>query len=174
SDKVLSGDGENQSVTSDAATDMAGNVAAGSMVGGIDIDGHAPQTLSNNTCVQVNGWCTGAAATVALTATDVGPSGVREIRYSVDGGPWQVSPGATKAIAVSLDGSGSGTVDYYAVDRADNAEPVNHTSLTWDNIAPTVTHTVSPTPNAEGWNRADTTVHFTAKDDDKGSGVDPS
>ena len=30
---------------------------------------------------------------------------------------------------------------------------------------------MSPTPNADGWNNADVTVTFTAKDDDRGSGI---
>ncbi|HET8596012.1 MAG TPA: PxKF domain-containing protein, partial [Intrasporangium sp.] len=47
----------------------------------------------------------------------------------------------------------------------------NSVALKWDNIAPTVTHTLTPVPNADEWNNADVTVTFTAKDDDKGSGV---
>jgi hypothetical protein len=45
-------------------------------------------------------------------------------------------------------------------------------SLKYDNIAPTVTHTVTPVANAADWSRAPTTVHFDATDDDGGSGVD--
>jgi len=47
-------------------------------------------------------------------------------------------------------------------------------ALAYDNIAPMVTHTLNPAANAADWNRADTTVHFIAKDDDGGSGVDAS
>ena len=44
-------------------------------------------------------------------------------------------------------------------------------ALKYDNIAPTVTHTVNPTANASDWNNSDVTVHFDAKDTDPGSGV---
>jgi hypothetical protein len=72
--KVISGDGTNQSVTSDPATDDAGNSAPGKTVGGINIDGQAPQTKADNLCTATNGYCTGATATVTFRATDVGPA----------------------------------------------------------------------------------------------------
>jgi hypothetical protein len=170
--KAIRGDGANQSVTSDPATDVAGNERAGRTVGGIDVDGTAPATTANNQCTKVNGWCTGSTANVVLTATDQpGLSGVKEIRYQVNGGTTQVASGATKTVTVPLDGSGAATLTYWAVDNADNREPANSVALKWDNIAPTVTHTVSPKPNSADWNNADVTVHFDAKDDDAGSGV---
>ena len=170
--KLLKGDGANQSVTSDTATDVAGNVAAAKTVGGINIDGTAPSTTSNNQCTATNGYCTGSSADVVLTATDQpGLSGVKEIHYSIDGGTEQVAAGATKTVSVPLTGSGAGTVKYWAVDNAGNVEAANSVALKWDNIAPTVTHALSPVPNADEWNNADVTVTFTAKDDDKGSGV---
>jgi hypothetical protein len=169
---LLTGDGAGQSVTSDGATDLAGNHGAGATVGGINIDGRAPSTTSNNTCTAVNGWCTGSTADVLLTATDqAGLSGVKEIHYVVDGGAEQVAGGASATASVPLSGSGAGTVRYWAVDRAGNVEQANSVALKWDNIAPTVTHTLSPAANADGWTRADTTVTFSAKDDDRGSGV---
>jgi hypothetical protein len=170
--KVVSGDGANQSVTSDPASDKAGNEASGKTVGGINIDGSAPSTTANNQCTKVNGWCTGSTASVVLTATDqAGLSGVKAIHYKIDGGAEQVAAGATKTVSVPLDGSGAGKVAYWAVDNAGNAEAANEVSLKWDNIAPTVTHTLSPPANANDWNKSDVTVHFTAKDDDAGSGV---
>jgi hypothetical protein len=173
SDKVLSDNGADQSVTSAPATDIAGNSAAGETVGGIDIDGLPPQTAADNTCVKANGWCTGATATVVLTATDqAGLSGVEEIRYRVDSGAEQVADGATKSITVPLDGSGEATVRFQAVDRAGNRELENGVALKYDNIAPFVTHTVSPSPNADQWNAEAVTVQFNAKDNDGGSGVD--
>ncbi|RNE66733.1 OmpL47-type beta-barrel domain-containing protein [Cryobacterium tepidiphilum] len=170
--RLVAGDGANQSVTSDPATDVAGNASAGATVSGINIDGTAPSTTSNNTCSAVNDFCTGDTATVLLTATDqAGLSGVKEIHYSVDGGTEQVAPGTTATVAVPLTGSGAGSVRYYAVDKAGNVESANGVALKWDNIAPTVDHALSPKPNAAEWNKADVTVTFTAKDDDKGSGV---
>jgi hypothetical protein len=170
--KLITGDGANQSVTSDPATDNAGNVGAGVKVSGINIDGTPPSTTSNNTCTAVNDYCTGDTATVVLTAADqTGLSGVKEIHYTVEGGAELIASGTTTTVVVPLTGSGTGTVTYYAVDKAGNAESANGVSLKWDNIAPTLGHTLSPKPNADEWNNADVTVTFTAKDDDKGSGV---
>ena len=173
SDKLISGNGANQSVTGDAASDNAGNTTAGVNVGGINIDGLAPQSSANNVCTSKNGYCKGATATVKITAADqAGLSGVKEIRYSVSGGPEKFATGASVDVQVPLNGSGLANVSYWAVDNADNAEPANGIALKYDNIAPTVTHTLNPSPNADEWNNSDVTVHFDAKDDDTGSGVD--
>jgi hypothetical protein len=170
--KLLKGNGANQGVTSDPATDVAGNVNPATTVGGINIDGTAPTSSANNTCTATNGYCTGSIADVVLTATDQAAlSGVKEIHYIIDGGVEQVAAGATKTVSVPLDGSGAGTVRYWAVDKAGNVEAANSVSLKWDNIAPAVSHTLSPAPNADEWNNADVIVTFTAKDDDKGSGI---
>ncbi|MEJ2852369.1 MULTISPECIES: OmpL47-type beta-barrel domain-containing protein [unclassified Saccharothrix] len=168
--RVLRGDGVDQSVTADPATDVAGNTGAPVTFGGVDIDGTPPTTTADHPC---SGWCTGSTATVVLTASDA-LSGVTEIHYRRDSGPEQTAPGASATITVPLDGSGSGTLTYWAVDRAGNVESVNTAALKWDNIAPAVTHTLSPAPNADDWNNSDVTVTFSAQDDDAGSGVDPA
>jgi hypothetical protein len=171
--KVAALNGTNQSVTSDPAEDVAGNVAPGVTVGGLKIDSLPPQSTADNQCTKANGWCTGASANVVITANDqAGLSGVKEIHYSIGGGAEQVAAGATKTVSVPLDGSGNGTVEYYAVDVAGNREPANAVALEWDNIAPTVSHTLAPAPNATGWNVNDVTVRFSARDNDRGSGVD--
>jgi hypothetical protein len=172
--KVLSGNGANQSVTSDPAADKAGNVSAGKTIGDINIDGTAPTTSADNQCTKSNGWCTGATANVVLTAADqAGLSGVKELRYSVNGGAQQAAAGARTTVVVPLDGSGEAKVTYFAVDSAGNVEEANTVALQYDNIAPTVTHTVTPQSNAEGWSNRDVVVHFDAKDNDAGSGIAP-
>src|SRR5205807_2621528 len=55
-----------------------------------------------------------------------------------------------------------------------NTEPANKITLAYDNIGPTLTHTLTPAANASGWNNSNVTVHFDAKDTDPGSGVDPA
>ncbi|MEU7525085.1 PxKF domain-containing protein [Saccharothrix sp. NPDC042600] len=168
--RVLRGDGVDQSVTADPAADVAGNTGAPVTFGGVDIDGTPPTTTADNPCT---GWCTGSTATVVLTASDA-LSGVTEIYYRIDGGPEQTAAGATTTVAVPLDGTGSGTISYWSVDAAGNAESPNTAALKWDNIAPAITHTLTPAPNADDWNNSDVTVTFTARDDDAGSGIDPS
>jgi hypothetical protein len=167
---VIAGDGIGQSVTSGVPTDIAGNAGSTGTVEGIDIDGTAPISMADNTCTKVNGWCTGPTADVVLGATD-NLSGVKEIHYRVDGGAEQVAQGSSTTVSVPLTGSGSGTVSYWAVDVAGNAETPNQVALKWDNISPTVTHSLNSAANAQGWNNSDVTVTFAAKDDDQGSGV---
>jgi hypothetical protein len=167
---LLSSDGSNQAVTSGKPSDVAGNTGDSATVGGIDIDGTAPVSTSDNQCTKVDGWCTGSTANVVLGATDA-LSGVKEIHYRVDSGSEQVASGHSTTVSVPLSGTGSGTVTYWAVDVAGNAEAPNSVSLQWDNIAPTVSHVLSPAANAQGWNNSDVTVTFSAKDDDQGSGV---
>jgi hypothetical protein len=169
-EETIDGNLRDQSVTSGVATDNAGNEAAGKSVGGINIDGDAPTTLAETACTRVNDWCTGDHATVKLTASDqVGLSGVKEIRYQVNGGAEQVAEGQTALVSVPLNGEGEATVRYWSVDYADNAEVVKTASLKWDNIAPVVTPVLSPLPNLAGWNRNDVTVSFLAAD--TGSGI---
>ncbi|MFN2489221.1 MAG: OmpL47-type beta-barrel domain-containing protein [Actinomycetota bacterium] len=173
--EVLSGDGADQSVTSGPARDLADNTRAGKTIGGINIDGRAPVTTADTQCTKVNEWCTGSSASIVLSATDqAGLSGVKEIHYRVNGGEEQVAQGSTKTVNVALDGSGEASVRFYAVDVAGNAEAPNAVALTYDNIAPAMTHSVSPKPNAADWNNSNVTVHFDAKDNDGGSGIDAS
>jgi len=172
-DAVVSGDGADQKVTSEFANDVAGNTNS-KTVTGINIDGHEPQTTADNQCTATNGYCTGGTATVVLSSTDVGPSGVKEIHYTVNAGTEQVATGAKATVSVPLSGTGTASVKYYAVDVAGNVEPSQTAALKYDNIAPTVTHTVNPKANASDWNNSDVTVHFDAKDTDPGSGVDES
>jgi hypothetical protein len=167
---LIKGDGANQSSTSGQPADVSGNVGKTDTVSGIDIDGTAPATTANNQCTKTDGWCTGSTANVVLTATD-NLSGVKAIHYRVDGGTEQSTPGGTTTVSVPLSGSGSGTVSYWAVDKAGNVESTNSETLKWDNIAPTITHALSPHPNGDEWNNSDVTVTFAAKDDDQGSGV---
>ncbi len=172
SDAVLMDDGANQSASGDV-TDKAGNTAS-TAVTGINVDSQAPTTTADATCTLKNGWCSGDAATVTLSATDqAGLSGVKEIRYQIDAGAWETSPGSSVDVAVPLaEDSGEATVRFFAVDDADNAELQKGVSLLFDNVAPTVTATLDPTPNAAGWNNDDVTVTFDAEDDEGGSGVD--
>ncbi|MDP9388719.1 MAG: PxKF domain-containing protein [Actinomycetota bacterium] len=170
-DVVLSDDGANQNA-SGSATDMADNQNSATVTG-INIDSKAPQTSANNECEGANGWCR-QTATVTLTAADQdGLSGVKEIHYIVNGGQEKTAEGSTTKVLVPLPAkSGMATVQFWSVDNAGNVEGKGGVSLKFDNIGPTVTHTVSPEANAAGWNNVDTTVHFDAIDDDGGSGVD--
>lgn len=174
-DVVLSQDGADQSANG-SATDMADNRGSATVTG-INIDSKAPQTSANNKCDGANGWCKGQTATVTLTAADnqdgLSVSGVKEIHYIVNGVTARSELGSAIEVLVPLAAkSGVATVDFWSVDNAGNVEAKRGVSLKYDNIAPTVTYTVSADANAAGWNNTNTTVRFDAKDDDGGSGVD--
>ena len=170
-EKVIAGNGAGRSVTGDPARDLAGNTTPGFTVGGVDIDGLPPATTSATLCAPA---CSGGSVPVQLTATDQpGLSGVATLHWSVNGGEEQSADGGSAQVDVPLV-AGAARLSYWAVDRAGNAEPVNTVTLDGDQIAPSVTHTQVPAPNAEGWNRSDVTVTFSATDEDNGSGVDPA
>jgi hypothetical protein len=176
-DNVLNTDGNNLGA-SGTATDLAGNTSQLAGVSGINTDGTPPQSQAALACTSQNGWCRGQTATVTLTATDSPPtslptittSGVKEIKFSTNGG--QAFQTYNNPIIVPLSGTGKASVQFYAVDNVGNTEPTNSVEIKYDNIAPTITHQVSPSPNLAGWNNANTTVQFTAVDDAGGSGVD--
>jgi parallel beta-helix repeat protein len=68
---------------------------------------------------------------ITLVASDPG-SGLAEIKYSIDGGPW-----ATYTGAVLLKGDdGPRKVAYYGIDRLGNAEPKKVVSFLLDNHSP--------------------------------------
>ncbi len=176
-DAVLTKDGKGLGA-SGTALDKAGN-SAGATVGPINLDSHAPVSQAAIVCTSKNGFCRGSKATVNFTATDPAPavgvltSGVKEIKYQVGTSGWQT--GTT--VDVPLNRSGKATVSFYAIDKAGNNETVNTVMINYDDVAPTVSHTLLPVAaNALGWNNDDTTVHFSAVDnaDEGASGVDPA
>jgi hypothetical protein len=172
-DVVLNTSGANQSA-SGTATDKADNSASTTLTG-IKIDSQAPQTSADIQCTGQNGWCRNNVKLI-LTATDqAGLSGVSQIYYRVGTtGNFNSYNVNGQGVNVSLNSSGRATVSFYAVDNAGNTETVGSVDLLYDDIAPTVTHTLNPAANAAGWNKADATVHFDAVDDQAGSGVDPT
>jgi hypothetical protein len=106
-----------------------------------------------------NNWYV-SAATVSLTSTDA-CSGVKEIRYAIDGIDQPVVNGDNAAFTIAADGTHS--ITYLAVDNAGNAATASIT-LNIDQTAPTLTGAPLTQPNANGWYNGDVTVHFTALD----------
>ena len=168
SDVVLNGDGANQNA-SGTATDRADN-SASATVNGINIDSQAPTTLATITCNGSNGWCRNTA-TLTLTSSD-DRSGVYGINYKVGNGSWQFATGSSKSFTINS--NGRNTVAFYAVDNAGNSQTPDSVEVRYDDLAPTVSHSLNPAANAAGWNKADATIHFTAVDNSGGSGVDPN
>jgi hypothetical protein len=177
SDIQLTDEGANQSSTSEVARDYAGNETAGRVVSGINIDNTAPTSTDTVQCTMINGFCNGlSGVTVKIDATDqAGLSGVKEIRYSTDGGAtFKTASGASATVGLTLNLSGQAAVTYYAVDNAGNQEAKHADSINYDGTAPAVTHKLTPVANAADWSNTDTLVHFDAVDDAGGAGVDLS
>lgn len=179
SDLGITDEGYNLSVTSAPAKDYAGNSTAGRTVGGINIDNMAPVSSDTVSCTLVGGYCNGSSpVTMTISASDpvpagvTGVSGVKEIRYSKDGGAtWTTATGSSVTVPITLSSSGTATVSYYAVDKAGNAEDKHSDSVNYDGTPPDVSHTLTPQANAADWSNADTLVQFSAKDDPGGSGL---
>jgi streptogramin lyase len=120
-----------------------------------------------------NGW-NKTDVTVAITATDIGGSGVKQIQYTLSGAqssPAQIVSGSTASVTIATEGIT--TITYFATDNIGNVETAKTLTIRLDKNAPTVTFTAaSPAPNAAGWNKSDVSIAFTVAD--TLSGVDSS
>jgi len=90
-----------------------------------------------------NGWYR-SAVTVTLSAADApdAASGVREIRWSLDGGAAVVVPGATASLTVSSDGRH--TLTFQAVDAAGNVEALQTVPVNVDRARPAASIRATP------------------------------
>lgn len=124
------------------STDMAGNVSASTT--GLNIDSMAPltqPTLSGT--AGANGWY-GTAVQVTLGAAD-NTSGIADTYYSIDGGLQQ-----SYSTPFTISNTGTHTILYWSVDRANNAESPHSMSIKVDVNAPSTQATVSGTPATAG------------------------
>ena len=88
------------------------------------------------------GW-NNANVTVAITGTDnVGGSGVRDVKYTINGGVTFTSAGATANVVTSTDGIA--TLAYWATDNSGNVSPVGSMTVRVDKTAPVTTITATP------------------------------
>lgn len=156
-DAVLSAEGEGQTVSASIA-DIAGNTTHATSAP-IRIDRTAPLTQVS----APTGWVNDSA-TVTFTATDA-LSGVSSTHYRLDGGP------DTIGSEVTLTSEGTHTIDYFSGDRAGNREEARRVTVQIDRSKPTISHTLDPKANANGWNNADVTVTFTCDDQSDLSGI---
>jgi hypothetical protein len=135
----------------------------------------ASATLAGGGAYSSGAW-TNRDVTVALSAADnAGGSGVKEIRYSINGGAETVVAGSSATVPVSTEGAS--TISYFAKDNAGNAETAKTFAVQIDKTAPTIARNVPAddcsVPGSNGWCRGIQTAGFTAAD--SGSGLaDPS
>jgi hypothetical protein len=112
-------------------------------------------------------------ATVNLSATDAGGSGVASTEYKLDSGAW-----TPYTAPVTVSAIGAHTVTYRATDVAGNVSQEGSKAFTVveggggeDTTPPTVTATVTGTQDASGNFVESATVTVTATDNQGGSGV---
>ncbi len=156
-DSVLSTEGTGKTAQA-SVSDVAGNTTTASSEP-VKIDKTAPNTDASAPAGWVN-----SSVDVTLTPHDA-LSGVEATYFSVDGGPRQSGTDLT------LTDEGTHTVSYFSVDAAGNEEQAQTVTVRIDKTSPTITHQLSPVPNANGWNRSDVTVTFTCDDQAELSGV---
>jgi hypothetical protein len=102
-------------------------------------DTNAPTTTIELTGTKGNDDWFVSDVNVTLTATDNGGSGVKEIRYKLNSVGPTIVLAATTTFTVTSEGTN--TLDYWAVDEANNAETANTVTIKIDKTAPVVTIT---------------------------------
>jgi hypothetical protein len=155
-DSTVGGEGRNLQ-TSASIADLAGN-ASTATVDDLRIDRTPPKTTSD----APSGWQS-SDVTVTLAAND-GLSGVATTNYVLDGTP-------STGTSVAIHGNGVHTLEFWSVDKADNAEAHNKELVEIDTAPPTIGHGLSPAPNAHGWNNTPVTVTFNCADQPGLSGI---
>lgn len=141
--QTVTTEGYNQVVTA-TATDNAGNSSSIDVIVNVDkTDPGISYSLSSSP--NGNGWHDGDV-TVTFTCNDA-LSGIDS---------------CTSPVTVSSDGSNQ-TVTGTAVDNAGNTKLVIAT-IRLDKTNPTITYSLSPAPNSNGWNNSDVTVAFSCSD----------
>ena len=157
-DSVLSTEGEGQTVSA-SVSDRAGNTTAATSEP-VKIDKTAPATGVS----APSGWVNGST-TVTFTAHDA-LSGVSSTHYVLDGGAEAIGT------EVVLESEGKHTLTYWSGDKAGNVEAAHTVEVSIDKSAPTITHTLAPAANGNGWNNGDeVTVTFTCDDQSTLSGI---
>lgn len=144
--------GEGEGLTKSATvSDRAGNSASATSEP-VRIDRTAPVT----DVTAPEGW-TNQSVTLDLVATD-NLSGVAQTFARVDGGE------AQEVATVTIGGQGSHTVEYWSVDSAGNIESVKTATVWLEFDGPDVVASVSPQPNAAGWNNSPVTITTVCSD----------
>jgi hypothetical protein len=160
---TIGGEGSNLGASANVS-DKAGNTKTAS-VSGIHIDTTAPVTAASVNAPLSTGWYADKAH-VTLTAGD-NLSGIDTTYYNIDGG-------GTKTYTGAFDFSTPGvhTITFWSKDNAGNLEdatgPGHTVTLKVDNIAPSISGTATPAPNAAGWNNSNVTVHYDCSDAESG------
>jgi hypothetical protein len=149
--------GEGTGLTASASvSDRAGNSTNSTSSPAVKIDRTAPVT----TATAPAGWVN-TDVNVSLSASDA-LSGVDRTRFSIDGGAVQTGTSA------NVSGEGEHTLEFWSEDLAGNVEEPSVVVVQIDQTAPSISHTLSPAGNGNGWHNAPVTVTFQCSDDASG------
>lgn len=99
---------------------------------------------------------------VTLTASDdddKGGSGVAMTEYSFDKVSW-----ATYSAPFTISTEATSILYFRSIDKAGNTESAKKKTIKIDKTPPIVTATLTTPPNADGWNKTDVKVSFSAVD----------
>lgn len=149
-DRTLSSEGKDQSVTG-RATDKAGNTSS-STIGNINIDKTRPE-ISTGTpqgTIGNNNWFI-SDVTVPFTATDK-LSGFTNGKLTMDDSARTSGEGTDRTALIRVS------------DLADNFAERTVGPFKVDKTPPTITATLKPEPNTDGWNNESVTVEFECTD----------
>jgi hypothetical protein len=142
------------SVTAYRSVDCTGTGGTASPAPTYLLDNTPPITTHN----APNGPQSAACVTVTLTPTDIDGSGVATTAAILDNGT------PTVGTSVLVTGDGDHTLMFWSTDIAGNIEGSTTIQIRLDQTLPTISHTQSPAPNADGWNNGDVTITFTCTD----------
>lgn len=126
-------------------------------------DSRPPSTTATRSVQpNANGWSKTDVAVNFTAGDNPNGSGIKELRYSVNGGPETIVTDTTASLALSTDGAHN--VAYYAKDNAGNAETPRTLMVMIDKTAPTIKGAQTPGANASGWNNSEVSVRFACSD----------
>jgi sugar lactone lactonase YvrE len=114
----------------------------------------------------VAGW-NNSNVTVTLHATDseTGGTGVKQITYAATGPqPVATTTVAGDTISLTVSTEGVTTITFFGTDNAGNVEASQTVTIQLDKTAPTITSSVTPGANANGWNNTPVSVGFQCSD----------
>jgi len=121
-----------------------GIISAYNALLGTNVEAIPPTVNAVRTPATANaaGW-NNANVTVAITGTDnVGGSGVRDIKYTINAGTTITAAGSTTNVVRSTDGIA--TLAYWATDNSGNVSPAGSMTVRVDKTAPVTTLTATP------------------------------
>ena len=125
-----------------------GIISAYNALLGTNVEAIPPTVNAVRTPAAANaaGW-NNANVTVAITGTDnVGGSGVRDIKYTINAGTTITAAGSTTNVVRSTDGIA--TIAYWATDNSGNVSQAGSMTVRVDKTAPVTTITATPGPTS--------------------------